>query len=112
MFGSHIPVPQKYFGPSGSKVLFSRADCFVRVTQQYNPITQFGQLDRCLWRRGATAIDSYNAAELSCGIMVDDDFVDHDASTGDTCDFTGVMTYSYDWYRILPRDEGDVSCVH
>ena len=68
----------------------------------------------CLIRTDALTVtgppDAYGSAPLSNGASIDDMFVDFEVSEGESISsITGVVTYTHDAYRILPRTAEDIT---
>jgi predicted extracellular nuclease len=62
----------------------------------------------CLVTIGAVDVtsdeDEYGAVDLSNGLKLDDLLFSHGASSGDSfSEITGLITYSFEFYRINPR---------
>lgn len=55
--------------------------------------------------------DSYGQVETSCGdLTLDDMYGDYGGGTGSVCTpITGALTYTYNAFRLTPRDELDVA---
>lgn len=54
--------------------------------------------------------DNYGQVETSCGLTFDDMYFDYNSGTGAVCSpVVGALTYSYEAYRLLPRDEDDMA---
>lgn len=54
--------------------------------------------------------DEYGAADTSMGVKLSDDLYTAEVSNGDTFSAaTGVLGYSYDSYRLLPRSAADLT---
>jgi hypothetical protein len=53
--------------------------------------------------------DNYGEVTTNYGVTIDDLFYQANMSDGDTySSVTGVITYSYSAYKLLPRDASDV----
>ncbi len=56
--------------------------------------------------------DTYNEVETDWGINVDDLIADHGLEAGATCaSLTGLVTYTYGAWKILPRTADDLDCT-
>ncbi len=54
--------------------------------------------------------DSYGQVETSCGMTFDDLYFDYNTGTGAVCNpVVGPLIYSYEAYRLVPRDEDDMA---
>jgi hypothetical protein len=54
--------------------------------------------------------DNYGQVETSCGITFDDLYFDYNTGTGATCTpVVGPLTYTYEAYRLVPRDADDMA---
>jgi predicted extracellular nuclease len=54
--------------------------------------------------------DSYGQVDTSCGMTFDDLYFDYNTGTGAVCSpVVGPLTYTYDEYRLVPRDEDDMA---
>ena len=52
--------------------------------------------------------NNYGEASLSVGLMLDDAIYNHGASQGDILNITGLVTYSYGTYKLIPRSGLDL----
>ncbi len=54
--------------------------------------------------------DNYGQVDTSCGMTFDDLYFDYSSGTGAVCTpVIGPLTYSYEEYRLVPRDEDDMA---
>ena len=55
-----------------------------------------------------SSANNYGEASLSVGLMLDDAIYNHGASQGDILNITGLVTYSYGTYKLIPRSGLDL----
>lgn len=71
--------------------------------------------ESCLLRLEGIGItsepNSYNEVDTDWGITIDDLIYEGSYTNGATCDYVqGLLTYSYEEWKLLPRDADDISC--
>jgi predicted extracellular nuclease len=55
-------------------------------------------------------VDGYGAMDLDNGLKIDDDLADYTAANGETFGtLTGLLSYGFDYFRINPRSQTDLS---